>query len=68
MSNGMSDIQMRQIMDHAQGVTGTVTNDPITQDPVDPIFNYKNSNVNLTYKNLLPFIGAFLIYKFLWKM
>jgi len=68
MSNGMSDEQLRQIMDHAEGVTGNVTNDPITQDPVDPIFQYKSSDVNLKYKNLLPFVVAFLIYKFLWKM
>ena len=73
MSNGMSDEQLRQIMDHAEGVTGTSTNtidvlNQIEKDSVDKLFSYKSSDVNLTYKNLLPFLGAYLIYKFLWKM
>ena len=38
-----------------------------TEPMVDPEFSFTSADVNLKYKKFFPFIGAFLIYKFLWK-
>ena len=38
-----------------------------TEPMLDPEFSFTSADVNLKYKKFFPFIGAFLIYKFLWK-
>jgi hypothetical protein len=38
-----------------------------TEPMVEPEFSFTSADVNLKYKKFFPFIGAFLIYKFLWK-
>lgn len=38
-----------------------------TEPMVEPEFTFTSSEMNLKYKKFFPFIGAFLIYKFLWK-
>ena len=45
-------------IDHSQNST-----EPMSE----PEFSFTSTDVNLKYKKFFPFIGAFLIYKFLWK-
>lgn len=41
--------------------------DPVTTEPLDPSFSFTGSDFNLKYEKLIPFLGVFLIYKFLFK-
>jgi hypothetical protein len=42
-------------------------NDPLAIDynGLEPMFSFKSSKVNLKYNKLIPFIGIYLIYKFI---
>jgi hypothetical protein len=33
----------------------------------EPTFEYKSEPMNLKYNKFFPFIGAYLVYKFLWR-
>ena len=39
----------------------------LSEPSVDPKFSFTGAEVNLKYDKFLPFIGAYLVYKFLWK-
>jgi hypothetical protein len=45
-----------------------IMNQDSTVDPVEPVFEYKSSKMNLTYEKFIPFILAYIAYKLLWKM
>ena len=48
-----SDIQSEPII---EPINGSYNN-------LDPVFSYKSGEFNLSYKNLLPFVVAYIIYK-----
>jgi hypothetical protein len=47
------------------GTNTSAINDEIIAEPV---FEFKSEAMNLKYNKFFPFIGAYLIYKFLWKV
>ena len=46
------------------GMNTTADNDEIITEPT---FEYKSEPMNLKYNKFFPFIGAYLVYKFLWR-
>jgi hypothetical protein len=34
-------------------------------DGIDPVYTYTGSDFSLTYNNLIPFLGVYLVYKYL---
>ena len=40
-------------------------NTEFNYDDIDPVFSFKNAKVNLKYNKLIPFVGVYLIYKYL---
>jgi hypothetical protein len=51
--------------DNYGGTNTSAINDEIIAEPV---FEFKSEAMNLKYNKFFPFIGAYLIYKFLWKV
>ena len=45
---------------------GNVPN-PIFNWSVGPKFEFKSEDFNLKYKKFIPFVGAYLFYKYVWK-
>ena len=37
----------------------------LNYDDIDPVFSFKSAKVNLKYNKLIPFVGVYLIYKYL---
>ena len=57
--NTDSGVRSQYDIDHSQNST---------EPMLDPEFSLNSADVNLKYKKFFPFIGAYLIYKFLWKI
>ena len=54
------------IFEPGDGVTDPINDpSPIDYDALDPIFSFKSAEFNLKYNKLIPFIGIYLIYKFI---
>ena len=54
------------VFDPGEGITGPVQEEgEISYDDIDPVFTFKSAPVNLKYNKLIPFIGVYLIYKFI---
>jgi len=56
--SGGGGVRSQYDIDHSQNST---------EPMLEPEFSFTSADVNLKYKKFFPFIGAFLIYKFLWK-
>jgi hypothetical protein len=54
-------------IDHSQNSTEPMSEPEFNFTSTEPEFSFTSTDVNLKYKKFFPFIGAFLIYKFLWK-
>lgn len=52
----------------AENIYKGVIDDPIQDigyNDIDPVFSFKSAKVNLKYNKLIPFVGVYLIYKYL---
>jgi hypothetical protein len=48
-----------------EGANSTEPQDPVYSD--DPLFNFRSGNFSLEYKKFVPFIFAYIFYKYIWK-
>lgn len=81
MDNGGGNSRTQQYLENASATTsqqellgntindpeGNTTNDPVTGEAVDPLFNYTSGHFNLEYQKFIPFVIAFLIFKWFFK-
>ncbi len=49
-----------------KGAFGEIPN-PIYDWSEGPKFEFKSKDFNLKYKKFIPFIGAYLFYRYVWK-